>query len=230
VAIWDSADLLARCKVHAHRPATDKATTDANWYSLLEEAQVDEYQNFATHVPHVLYGAPTALSTADGGITYTFPGAVFPFGSVEVYQSLTLPPLVEGAFWDPAADYIFEGDKIRMTRNKARTFSDGPYARFITPPGAIAAGTQPTLEPPFARILLVHRAVAMWAERGGFRSSTQYWNTWTRKWYGNPDKGEFGILGMLKNQSAFAGGAAIPSTQSLTGLEFIDTGSGYTPA
>jgi hypothetical protein len=200
-----------------------------DWYALLTEAQVQEYQNFAVHVPEVLYGAPQLLTTADSGVTYTFPSSVFPFGSIEVYDRLTLPPMSEGAFWDAGADYVFEGDNIRMTRNRPRTFSDGPYARFIAPPTVIDASTQPTLVPDFSRILLVYRATAMWAERGGFRDATPFWNMWARAWYGDPNRGDFGLLGMLKNQRAFGGGAAIPSTHSLTGLEFVDTGQGYTP-
>ena len=200
---------------------------DADWYAFLTEAQVYWYAQFATFVPHVLMGAPTLMTSADSGVTYTFSSSVTPL-AVEVYDKLNGFPLRPGAYWDAAADYVWESSKIRMTRSRARTFSSGPYARYITPPTVIDGSTAPTLLPDYTRILLVYRALIDWAERGGMRPS-EYWRAKEQDaWSGNPQLGTLGFLGTLKYQNYLAGAASVAAS-NVGDLSTIDTGEGYTP-
>jgi len=201
VLSWASADLLSRAKFFALRPSTDAEISDVQWYDLLSLAQEHWYQTFSVHVPEVLYGAPAKLTTADSGKTYTFPNSVHPLGPVEVRESLDKQLLVASTDWDARGDYVHEGDLIRMPNNEERTFADGPYARFITPPDVISASVEPTLNPPRARILVVHRACVMWASRGGVRDPAAFEALEMKAWIGDPAMdGDVGIMGELKRQ------------------------------
>jgi hypothetical protein len=176
--------------------------------------------------------APTALSTADSGETYTFGNdadsvPLVPL-AVVVYASKDGRILRPGTYWDLQADYVWEGDRIRFARGRTKEFSDGPYARFITPPGEISASIQPTLKPKRARALLVYRAVALWASRGGTRDPQRYFDLEERAWVGRPEIGDYGLLGQLKTQNPFQGMEAF-GAQSLGILEGVDDGSNYTP-
>lgn len=226
MATFDSADLLSRCQTLAARPATDTATAPATWYSLLTEAQAHWYNTIVAQVPWVLMNPPTLLVSTDGGTTYPFPGCVFPL-SIEVYDALDTGRILKpSAYWDPNGDYIWEGDHIRFPQGQQQTFSNGPFARYVSPPGAIDASTQPTLVPSHARLLLVYRAVAEWANRGGFRDPAPFYDLERRFWYGNPQTGDVGLLGMLKQQNPFQGGTAYQ--ESVGGpLEGVSTGAGY---
>ena len=171
------------------------------WYDLLTLAQEHWYGIFSVHVPEVLYGAPAKLSTADSGKTFTFPSSIHPLGPVEVRESRDKHLLVPSTDWAPQGDFVQEGDLIRMPNNEERTFADGPYARFITPPDKLDENTQPTLNPPRARILLVYRACVMWASRGGMRDPTHFEVLEQKAWTGDPDiAGDVGIMGDLKLQ------------------------------
>jgi hypothetical protein len=174
MAMYDSADLLARCKRLLPRPTSDEAISDADFYKFLGEAQQRVVGLFAFHCPEAMYGAPTLLTTADSGATYTFGTDsatglnVSPIGHIEIRESKTgamIPPASE---WDTTTlGYLFESDKIRFPGQKTRTFSDGPYARFITMPGLLDGSTAPTLKPAFARELLVFDACERAAVRLG---------------------------------------------------------------
>lgn len=170
MALYDSADLLARCKLHARRPATDQAMPDASWYQLLTEAQPEVHDDLFTRYPDLAYGPPSLLLTADGGFTYTFGldaagDAVRPMGHAELYPSLaSIPdsPLL------PGEDFLIEGGRIRMLGNQARTFQAGPYVRMVVQPDtAITAAAQPVLLPKSARMLYVWLALEAWAARPG---------------------------------------------------------------
>jgi hypothetical protein len=234
MAQWDSADLLARAKLHAKRPATDAGTTDANWYTLLGDAQLAEYKNISVHAPGVLFGAPTALTSSDSGVTYYFADdadgdPIVPMGPIELYDNLSRPPLRPGTFWSDAADYVLEGDHIRMPGNKARTFGSGfPQARYITPPTVISASTAPTLKPKAARELIVFRACVLWAQRGGRRDPRPYQDDWNKAWFGDPATGQMGWIYVLKGLDPFAGVEAHEGRQFNTLLGNVDTGAGYT--
>ena len=129
----------------------------------------------AFHCPESNYGAPTLLTTADSGTSYTFgtdaDGAnINPIGHIELRESKTgamIPPASE---WDISTlAFIYNGsDTIRWPGQKARTFADGPYARFVTPPALLNASTAPTLKPLYARELIVYDG----AERAAIRMGT----------------------------------------------------------
>jgi hypothetical protein len=235
MANWDADDLLARCKVHTKRPATDAGTTDANWFTLLSDAQLDEYKNISVHAPGVLFGAPTALTSSDSGVTYYFPDdaagdPIVPMGPVEIYDNLSRPPLRPGTYWSEAGDYVQEGDHIRMPGSKARTFGDGfPKARYIAPPGLIDTGgnDEPTLKPKEARQLIVLRACIYWANRGGRRDPRPYQDDWNKAWFGDPQTGQMGWIYVLKGLDPF-GGVQAHDTGARGILDGVDTSEGYT--
>ena len=203
---WTNQDLLDRCIFFARRPSGDAEMSKREWYDLLTLAQEHWYGIFSVHVPEVLYGAPAQLSTADSGKTYTFPGSIHPLGPVEVREARDGYLLIPSTDWDPHGDFIPEGDLIRMPNNEERTFDDGPYARFITPPDKIDETTQPTLNPPRARILLIYRALVTWASRGAMRDPTAFEVLEQKAWTGDPDMaGDVGIMGDLKRQFFGAG-------------------------
>src|SRR5438034_7745415 len=102
------------------------------WYALLGDAQLHWHDQFAIHFPWLLYSAPTLMVTADGGVTYTFPGGITP-QKVELYDAVGGRLMIPCAYWNTGGDYVWEGKRIRFPRNGTRSFPDGaPYARFIT--------------------------------------------------------------------------------------------------
>lgn len=229
MATWDSADLLARCKRMSGVASNVSFPADADWYAWLTEAQADWYNVFAAMVPYVLIGAPTAMSTADSGATYTFASAITPL-YVEVYDSATSgKPLRAGAFWDPTADYVWEGNKIRFPQSATKTFTNGPVARYVAPPDVIAAATAPTLVPAHARLLLVYRAVIAYCERGGHRDPTPFVQGESRFWLGDPLIGRPGLLTTLRTQNPMMGAAALTGYGELSGLSYLTTGGSYNP-
>lgn len=198
--LWDSADLLARCKRYAARPPLDAQMTDADWYALLSEAQHHWFGVFAAHVPHVLWSAPVRMTTPDGGQTYEIPGLTgYPL-AIEIRESRTGRLLLPGAEWDWCADFTPEGARIRIPNGQSRSFGDGPYARYIEVPPEISDTVQPKLEPPYARILLVYHALAKWASIGGWQNPA-YWEREEQKAaWGDPETGQLGIVPVLKEQ------------------------------
>ena len=173
MALHDSADLLSRVKVLLNRPSTDEAITDAQYYVMLGDAQRRVVTLLAFHAPECMYGSPTKLSTADSGATYTFgtdadSANISPVGHIELRESKTgamIPPASE---WEISSlAYLFESDTIRWPGQKTRTFSDGPYARFVTMPTVLDGSTAPTLKPLYARELLVYDAAERAAVRVG---------------------------------------------------------------
>jgi len=230
VALFDSADLLARVKRMAARPATDEdkgptdADADAMWYALLTEAQLAVVRELATHVPSVMY-VHEKLTTADAGLTYDF--SAEPLGQYEIRQSPTGRLLIPGPEWDPGSDFVMAGNEIHFPGQKTKQFSNGPWARYVKTPGAIAAATEPTLLPTHARQLLIPRTCILWATRGGLRDPAPYEAEWNRLWYGDPEHGEVGILGALKYQAFLMGAEAIPSLTADDWWRFIDDGAGY---
>ncbi len=229
-AQFDTADLLARAKVLAQRPSTDQQQSDANWYQMLSEAQDHYFGVFSLHCPWVLMGAPTLLTSTDSNETYTFGTDTDSVNlvplSVVVYAKKDGRILRPGTYWDQNADYVWEGDKIRFARGKTKDFTDGPYARFITPPDDIAALVEPTLKPKRARVLLVYRAVALWASRGDIRNPQKFFDLEERAWAGRPEIGDYGLLGQLKMQNPFGGMEAF-GAPTMGILEGVDDGSGY---
>ncbi len=226
MADWDSADLLARSKRLAKRPTTDAQVSDTDWYAWLTEAEAFVVQRIATHVPDVLYTDPTKLATTDSGVTYDFPSNIYPLGNVELRRSPTGAVMIPGAEWDSGADYVPAGNKIRFPDSKAKTFSDGPYARWVPAPGTIDGSTDSIVQPPHVRILLVYKAVETWARTGGNRDPGPFHELYIKAWSGDPaDPSDVGILGAFKNQFLFSGAASYPAETPWT--RSIDDGSGY---
>lgn len=161
--------------------------TDAHWFALLTEAQNRVVGLIAVHCPEAMYGAPTLMSTADSGATYTFgtdtDGAyIAPVGHIEIRESKTGAMIPPTSAWDNSTQaYIYESDKIRWPGQKTRTFADGPYARFITPPNVLSASAAPTLKPLYARELLVYDACERAAVRIG-TDPTPYGAMFDARW------------------------------------------------
>jgi hypothetical protein len=198
MADYDVADLLARCRRELQRPTTDLAFTDPDFYAWLTEAEAHWLPILALHAPGHMLTAPTQLNTTDN-IVFSFPGLTEAPLAVSITESLTGEPLVRGAFWDPDADYVWEGATIRMPGNRERSFSDGPYGRWIAPPATINVSTDSNIKPERLRILLVHHACMLGAERGGGRLSPQVYEARMNKAaWGNPLTGDVGMVGALK--------------------------------
>jgi hypothetical protein len=208
MAQYDSADLLSRCKALAQRPATDEDMSDAQWYIFLEEAQTYWIGQLAAHCPEVMYGAPELMTSSDGGYTYTV--ANYPLGHMEIRASRNGALLRPGPEWDDAADYTQEGQTIRIPGGRTRSFTDGPYARYVAVPGLLNASTAPVMKPAHMRLLLVPRACYIYAARGGYRDPTPFLQMEQKLWAGDPNlAGDTGYLGQLKTQYFGAGMAAV---------------------
>jgi hypothetical protein len=228
MATWDSADLLLRCQrlwmetANAAAMTSGDASSSVSWYALLTEAQAQWYDTYAAQVPYVLMGSPQTLTTADSGVTYTFPSSVTPL-AVELYDG-NYRLLKPTAFYDTGGDYVWEGNKIRFPHAEARP--DTYYARYITPPDVIDGSTAPTLVPAHHRRLLVYTACATRAGLPNGRDPAPYYALIQRAWFGNPNIGDVGILGALKNQNFFMGGTAL-STGTGGIMDNVSTGAGY---
>ena len=171
----------------------------ADWYSWLSDAEAHWVPLLAAEYPYFMFGPPTLMTTADGGITFQFPGESAPL-AVEVYFSLTGDRMTAGQYAS-GADYTWEGSQIRMPYNQPQSFSNGaPYARWVASPQAISATVQPTMLPLYTRVLLVDRALIYWATRGGMRDPTPFQQREAQSWAK--------IEESLKNSNPFYGDAA----------------------
>lgn len=171
MAPWDSADCLKRLKYDARRPAVDQAITDPMWYDWLTQGQEEAYGDLFTRFPDFAYAPPSALVTADNGLTYTYGldaagDPKWPWGHAEIYWTLQSIP---DSPMEPGVDFIFEGGRIRFPGGRTRRFSGGgPYARFVADPDiAIDAAHPPLLMPKSTRILLLDLALERAAGRPG---------------------------------------------------------------
>lgn len=212
MTLWTSAYLLAQLKQHAKLP-TATEWTDAILYNYLQEAQELVYEEIAAHVPEAIMTGPTLLTTADGGYSYTFGtdadgDNIAPLGQVEIRESKAGAVLIPAADFDQAGDFVMYGDRIRFPGQVSRTFSDGPYARFVSPPGLLDASTQPTLKPKRARKLIVYRALVLFAEPP--EATGDYELKYRTAAWGDPSTpGDIGLLGALKMQYFASGGAGM---------------------
>jgi len=223
MATWDKAYLLAALKLLVGRDklSSDSSMASADYYQFLTEAQAHYYDIYAAQVPYILMGAPTAMATTDSGLTYQFASSVVPL-AVEIYDA-NYRLMKNGPFWDPSSDYVWEGSQIRFPKAVARQGTY--YARYITPPGVIDAATDPTLVPSHTRRILIYRAAAEWAARGGLRDPAPFYDLERRAWMGDPNIGDLGILGALKSQMPWMGAAALRGNGGI--LDGLDTGAGY---
>lgn len=221
MATWDTADLVDRFKRDGAIPATTEFPATPDIYAWLTEAQHEVARQIANHTPGILGWSSATLTSADSGATYTFPSSITPL-AVELYESSTGRLLVPAWYPDSAGDYVWEGDRIRIPVGGTRTWSGGgPFARYVTPPTVIDGSTAPTLKPDFARVLIVFQGLVYFANRGGMRDPRPYQAMYDRAWYGDPARGDGGLLLWLKQQNAFYGAAAFPSSRTIQGLDYI---------
>lgn len=164
---WGSADLLRRFNQMAGRGAnTADAITPDMKYQYLADAQDSVLTKIASIVPKVLYQPPAQLTSADGGLTWTYGTdgngyELFPIGKAHIFSSLNAIPNYP---WQPGVDYLDQGTSIRMPNNSPWTGQLWWYG--IKPPGMLSANVAPILQPPSARILIVIEAARAFGERG----------------------------------------------------------------
>ncbi len=160
---WTSADCLTRFNAWAGRPSSD-AITAAEKYERIADGQEAVLIEVANVAKNSIIGAPTAMTSADGGYVWTFGTdgngyANFPLGLASIYPNLDAIPDYP---WQPGIDYLDEGTQIRIPNNIA--WSGPLYWRGITAPQRISASVQPFIQPPQSRILIVIKAVQQFAE------------------------------------------------------------------
>lgn len=172
---WDADDCVAVFRNEAGIPDTGAEFTAANICDRLARAQEKVLAALASRYANAFYQAPTALTTADGGKTFTFGTdaqgqPIVPMGWVQIAPNLSA--FTDNLYftgWVQGRDYLDEGKLIRIPSNRA--YGGTLYARFVPyPPDINNASTpkvDPILNPPHARNLIVLRAVSEWAAEGG---------------------------------------------------------------
>jgi hypothetical protein len=199
MADWDSADLLARCKRYAARPAVDEQMSDADWYALLTEAQAEWLPILATHAPSAMMGPLTALTPNGDNTEFDFPADTVIYGRAEFYDGVDGVQLRLGHYSDPSADLVLTAAGLVTPLGRSRTFGAGLYARWIPGPTAISAATQPTLLPKHIRILLVWNALARWSMITK-QDPTYFTNMERQEAWDDPRTGKTGLVTALKTQ------------------------------
>lgn len=167
-------DLLARLRTQLRRPATDETLTSPQGYQLLTDAQQELFEDLMVRANFANLQAPTLMTTADGGFTFTFGtdangDAIVPMGHVGLYPSLASVPDYP---WQEGVDYLNEGSQVRIPNN--RTYAGTLYYRGVIPPAPISASSAPTLKPAADRVLIVYAAAALYAGWGDLRDPTSY--------------------------------------------------------
>lgn len=225
--IWSSAELKRKFLNTIKRPDSDEdlleadGVTSAVW-DLLSEAQDYWMEILASTFPDANYGAPVQLTTADGGLTYTFGNdlearPIFPMGHLEIRETRNGRLLIPSADWGNG-DFVIEGDRIRIPNGKTRTFSNGPWARFVSPPTKISATVEPVMKPARARKLIVLRAAIIWATNGNLRDPAG----WERQ-----EAVTWGVIANALATQFHLQGAPAVDDDSDDWWKTIDTGAGY---
>lgn len=199
MALYDRADLVDRFRRLVKRPATDQSLDVDDIYRYLSDGQEYVMRQLAIHVPAANRPVKELMTTSDSGLTYTI--STEPLGKVDIYSNIHAHyPLTPGEAWNHNADFEWEGlTTIRMMANRARTFSNGPYAHYVPRPAAISATQEPTLVPEHTRLLAVYAAATQYANEGGLMDPTPFESLYQNLWSGDPNKpGDIGILGELR--------------------------------
>lgn len=202
MALWDSADLLEKCRAEAQEPEGGTSTTDAQWYALLTTSQHKVVRLIAMHAPHAMVTSAFLTKNGDGE-SYSFPDGVYPLGYAELRDGHEGPVLYQGPNWSHTADFTLRGNVILFPPNfRSREFSGfGLFAWYVPSPSTISASVEPTLKPEWARILMVYDAVKEWAGQGGLRDPSIWAQKFQHTWAGDPAiSGDVGIMGALKTQ------------------------------
>lgn len=173
MSTWDSADILAKCKLFAKRPTVDATTSNAEWFMYLTMAQDEAYDDISVRCPEALLNEPTALTAVSGDKVFNFGTddngyPVVPRGHARIYPSLASIP---NDPWQEGLDYSWEGTRIRIPADA--TYTGTLYGQWVDQPDDIAADSEPSLQPGPARILLVLKAVELWAASGGIRPALE---------------------------------------------------------
>lgn len=186
---------------------------NAHWYAFMTEAQSEVYPELFSRFPHLGYGPPILLTSADGGKTFTFGtdadgDPIRPVGHAEIYPNLNSIP---NSPLSPGDDFMIEGSLIRMPNNRSRSFNGGPYARLVLSPDTeVSAVQEPQLFPKHARMLLVYKALEQWASRPGSGALPDYYKI---------KYGEFFNKLMLEFATAYNKGGRVGSESS--GLLYV---------
>ncbi len=190
MAAYDAADLLARLRRDVREPTTADFPATADLYAWLGQGQIDVFQRLAMAVPDAVIGAPTQMTTADSGQTYTFGTdsaaptnytAIYPVGHISIYGKLSDIP--DNA-WVEGVDYAMEGDRIRRLPADQPYTGAAPYYQGIALPLVLDGSTPPTLEPVAARELIVDAAAIRYAEAvpkdptAYLARLERHWDTW----------------------------------------------------
>lgn len=188
MAEFDTSDCVTRFRRLTRTGTSDEFPTTTDIYAFLTEAENKVKADIAARYPSLLMTNPTALTTTDN-ISFTFGldadnNSIVPLGHVIVYaQPSDVPhyPMVAGA------EFVWEGENIRMPDNAARTFpTGGPVAQWVAPTLKIDGSNAPTLKPVQARSLIVidaafRYAIANKAQTDADIYASMYereWNTW----------------------------------------------------
>lgn len=167
-------DLLRRFKDEAGLAEASELDATSDIYPLLSDGQLETTRELAARCYKSLYGAPSAMTSTDGGYTWYFGASpvdatkkLLPLGWVQI--SPRLSSFIGDGFngWVEGVDYLGEGDRIRIPGN--RTYSGTLYARFVPTPPPITASVDAILRPPEINILTVYKAVEQWAGQGNVR-------------------------------------------------------------
>lgn len=198
MALYDRADLIRRLKVRLGRPTSDiaftRTDTDDVYDDCLTEGQEYIHQQMALHAPDALWPDPTLLTSSDGGYTYGFGtdtdgAAIFAYGHFRVFEnkaSMPDTPLREGI------DYAVDRTVIRMIPfDQPRSFADGPYALFASPPNVISSSVEPVIPKMGRRWLLSEAEVRCWRVLGMDTSGAE----------AEAARDEMSVLAVIKTQS-----------------------------
>ena len=167
---YESSDMLRWFDRWAGRNASSDTISPAVKFDYLADAQDYVIQRIAAVSAKTLFAAPYQLTTADGGLTFTYGTdangyALFPMGQTGIYPTTSSIP---GGAWTPGVDYLDEGTTIRMPNAVPYTGTLFAYGLQMAP--RMSQDVQPVLMPPSIRMLIPRRAVAMFAESGNIRN------------------------------------------------------------
>lgn len=208
MALYDSADLLTRLRRMLNVPTTDEWAETDTLYQYLTDAQTYWQRQLSVHVPELVSAAPVQLETSDN-LTFSLPsGAGIPLGRFEVFCGRGLDmQLRRGHSSDLTADfYDVSPTSIRMVGETGSAWSGGLWTRIVPMTGTLDAANEPTIMYE-ARELLVPRAAAMMATRGGERDPAPYLSVEQRLAWGDPmTPADTGIIPALKSRVHTFGG------------------------
>lgn len=176
MAELDVAAAITHAKRILRLPDVSEYPADADFYAYFRDAENRVKHDIGMAVPNLLWGAPTLMTSTDSGYTYGFgtdagSNAILPLGHVAVYPdkaSIPFYPLESGI------DFVFEGTKIRFTQYSPQTFSDGPYAQFITPTYVIDGSSNAFTLPFQLRMLAIYDACVKVASSGAVQDDARY--------------------------------------------------------